>query len=74
MATTPKVRPKIPSERVFDDEVVAHMLVAVAPDLGRAIATTLTTADPDPRAAERTRRFAREIADSLQMLEEMGRQ
>lgn len=50
------------------------MLVAVAPDLGRAIATTLTTADPDPRAAERTRRFAREIADSLQMLEEMGRQ
>lgn len=58
---------------VFDDEVIAHMIVGVAPELARALVDTLLTEKPNPAAAARAREFAVEAADSLRTLDEMRR-
>jgi hypothetical protein len=58
-----------PQVGFFDDETVAHMLVAVAPELARSLAEALTRTDADPVAVERARHFAREAVASLEALE-----
>lgn len=62
-----------PLAGAFDDEVIAHMVVAVAPALARALVDALLAEEPDPGAVARVRGFAVEAADSLRTLEEMGR-